>query len=321
MAGFASWAVEGVAIHRRFASLRTQAAFLAALLLLSALAGCGRGRYPAYSPHENLLSVAAEFELLASKDPYRDEAPDELTGRNIARATLVRLANYASLHPGRFAPEVLVLRARAYELLQDYESARRSYLEAAEFDSPLGEDCVRRAALLDELLALGRLAAEASTIEDQPEALTRQATALRRFAERQAEKEPLYSSLALVEAEQAEVSRAELLAANRWLLPDGEQQAIEAFEALVRDHQTSHRSLEHALRLARLYREFAEEEARLHPPRTLSFRAERFATLVDQCTEILYRVSQADGHAERLVAQHELDAVLALREMVMERAD
>jgi len=84
---------------------------LAALLPLCI--SCAGSKIEPYSPHENLLSIAAEFELLDSKDPYRDPPAKELTGQNIARVTLVRLANYEALHPDRFTPEIEFLRARA----------------------------------------------------------------------------------------------------------------------------------------------------------------------------------------------------------------
>ncbi|MDK2970487.1 MAG: hypothetical protein PWP23_242 [Candidatus Sumerlaeota bacterium] len=297
---------------------RIGALAVAACVLLAACGG-NKARLAAYSPHENLLSIAAEFELLDARDPYAHYPAEELTGHNIARATLVRLANYSALHPGRFAPEVLVLKARAYERLGDYEGARRAYREAATYDSPLKEDALRRAALDERLLAIRQLDAGSKTLEDSLRSLQRQAEAFRKLATEIEDAE--YQALARVEAESAEVQRAEMLAANRWVLPDGEAQALEALRTIVANHSESRRGLEHALRLARFQRELAEEEARLNPPETLEFRADRAFALLDDSLEILYRVSQADGRPERLVAARELDAVLALKEMLRSRAD
>ncbi len=283
------------------------------------VSGCARHRADPYSPHENLLSIAAEFQLLTSRDPYRDEPAEELTGQNIARATLVRLANYESLHPGQFEPEIAALKGRAYEWLGDFESARRAYLVAAEPETPLREDCLRRVALDEQLLDIRSQGEAPDSIEQYIVYLAGQIRAFNQWA---AEiDDPYYASLALAESEQAEVNRAELLASNRWLLPDGETQAIDSLRALVANHTQSARSLEHALRLGRLYRELAEQEIRLHPPTRLDFDKERALGYLDQSLDVLYRVSQADGRPERLVAAQELDTVLVLREMVVDRSD
>ncbi|MBX3729563.1 MAG: hypothetical protein KF858_10300 [Candidatus Sumerlaeia bacterium] len=293
---------------------------LVPLLIGLLLGACARTRSgpDAYSPHENLLSIAAEFELLASRDPYAQHPAVELTGQNIARATLVRLANYGTLHPGRFAPEVLTLKGRAYERLGDYEGARRAYIEAAEFDTPLREDCLRRAALDERLLAVRESAGRMATIEEMLRTLQRQAAEFNRLAQEWSD--PEYRAYARVEAESTEVRRAELLVAGRWLLADGETQALEALRDLVAAHSGSRRGLEHALRLARYCRELAEEEMRLHPPETLDFNADRARRLLDESLDILQRVSQADGRPERLLAARELDAVLALRDLLERRA-
>jgi hypothetical protein len=318
-------------LGRRFLTLRDRAgkvgrpgraaAALAAVAALGVLAGaCSRTTHPPYSPHENILSIAAEYQLLAAQDPYAKPNAEDLTGQDIARATLVRLANYESLHPGRFTPEVQVLKARAFERLHDYESARAAYREAAEYDTELRGDCTRRIGVLDELLRLTRIARQdAQSLEGTLGLLREQAAEFRRFAG--AQEDAFYASLARVEAEQAETTRAELVAANRWLLPDGETQALDGFNTLVADHTGSKRALEHALRLARFHRELAEEEVRLHPPGTLDFDRTRFLRHVDAALDLVYRVSQADGRPERLVASHELDTLLALREMVLARAD
>ena len=289
------------------------------LLLLLGVAGCGgRSATPAYSPHENLLSIAAEFELLASRDPYREPVSRDLTGQAIHRATLLRLGAYEELHPGRLAPEVLVYKARALELLGDYMSARRHYEDAAEYDTELRGYANSRVQKLDRLLvalapppATNDLMEVLLHLEDQGRELRELAATF---------DEPLYRSLAMREAEEAEVRRAEMMAVNRFLLPDGERQAQLAFEELVANHRRSARAMEHALRLARYHRELAEEEVRLNPPERLGFSADRFRRHYEAASDLLYRISQADGRPERLVARHELDAVLALGEEVARRA-
>lgn len=291
------------------------------LLLFASLAllvaGCARDPvYVSYSPHETVLSVAAEFELIASLDPYGDRMGRDLSGQSIARSTLVRLANYESVHPGRFRPEILLYKGRALELLGDYESAARNFREAADFDTQLSDEALRRAEILDAFRIMLTEPTRGS-LDEILEDLGAQAAELREFAG--ALDDPWYRAIALREWEATDVRRAELIAANRFLVANGDAQAIDAFQALLSDHRESARALEHALRLARFHRSLAEEEARLNPPETAWFSQERFKDHYDQATDLFYRISQADGEPERLIARHELDALLRFGETVGER--
>lgn len=287
------------------------------ILLLSVIfvGGCGK-RKPTYSPHENLLSITAEFQLLASRDPYADPAGRDLTGTSIARATLTRAANYEALHPGRFTPEVLVLKARALELLGDYPTARRNYEEAAAFETELREDCRERIRQLDLLVLASGLATPTGDIRGDAAKLADQAAEFRMIAGT-TERQP-YRGLALREAEEAEVRRAELLVAARLLLPNGELEAISALEQLVANHRTSARAFGHVMRLARYHRQLAEQIVRLNPPDRPGFPFDRFRNHFDAASDLLYRVAQADGAPERRVARHELDALLAWGATVQE---
>lgn len=298
---------------------RTIALLLAAAIALPA-AGCrGLQRLPEFSPHETLLSIAAEFELLAVEDPYREAPRQVLTGQNAARATLVRLANYESLHPDRFPPETAMLRAKAYEHLRDFPSAVLAYEEAASYDSPLRAECLRRVGILRRFLEIEEALADAESLDEVLETLAEQAARYRSLAQ---DLGPgIHRALALAEAEQAEVVRAELAAANRWVLEDGEARAEALLAALFRDHADSHRALAHALRLADYHFEVGREHSRLNPPYTLEFDRGLFVARMDAALDLYYRVSQADGRPERLEAQHRLDAALAFRDAVLARAE
>lgn len=291
----------------------------AAALAIAALAACGgKTKYPPYSPHENLLSIAAEFQLLSAVDPYRERLGKDLTGQSIARATLVRLANYEAMHPRRLTPEVLALKGRALELAGEYESARRNYIEAAEFDTELREDCRTRAEALAKLIVAAAPAPVTGDLGELVQFWGRQSGELRALAD--ATKLPLYSAFARLQAEEAEVRRAELMAANRNFLVDGEAQALQAIEAVLNTNRDSARAMEHALRLAHFHRDLAEEEVRLNPPERAGFSADRFKRHYDAALDLFYRIAQADGSPERLVARHELDAWLAFGEQVAERS-
>ncbi|MCC6548098.1 hypothetical protein IT570_13105 [Candidatus Sumerlaeota bacterium] len=293
--------------------------FLCLLAAIVALTGCTpRQKFEAYSPHENILSIAAEFGLLSSLDPYRDDVGRDLTGQSIARSTLVRLANYEALHPGRLTPEVLAYKGRALELLGEFESAQRNYREAAEYETELKEDCQRRIDALGRLIVAGGIPPANANLEDTINFLGSQAGEYRQLS--RSFTDGLYQSLALREAESAELRRSELMIANRHLLIDGEQQAQKALEDLIAGNKESSRSLEHALRLAHYHRELAEEEVRLHQPELGGFSLERFKAHYDAAVDLLYRISQADGRRERLVARHELDALLEYGGQIEARA-
>ena len=290
----------------------------ALLLLAPFVTSCGGGGdFSPGSPHESLLSIAAEFEMFAASDPYRDPTPEDLLDQHLADATLVRLANYADLHPGRFAPEVLVLTARASERLGDYETARRSYLEAASYDTEMAEMARQRAQANARRVAI-LSSGLGNTLEDQVAAYGEIAQSFYELAN--LEENELDQSLALMEAENAEIARANLLANNYQFFPDGERQAREALSALQNDHRESRRVLEHALAEARFLRRLIENELRLRPAEGLNFDSNRVLALFEDCLDILYRVSQADGRPEKRIAALELDTMLALRDEVIDRA-
>lgn len=289
--------------------------------------GCGGPEYPPYSPPENLLSIAAEFSLLDANDPYRDRPAQTLTGQSIARATLSRLENYRELHPGRFDPEVAAFEARARERLGDFQGALDAWREvvaALATDSTtdgqrLLAEARRREAMLNQLHALVKPLGGQLSLNSMLNGLQAQTTALNNLAEQYAD--PYYAALARAAAERAEVARAELIVASRYSLPGGEQLALEALERLTVNHAESHRALEHSLRLAQFHRALAEEETRLHPPDQLSFDRVRFARHIGAARDLLYRITQADGQRERLIARHELDAVIVLEEITAERSN
>lgn len=271
--------------------------------------GCSRRNPPtADSPHETLLSIVAEFQLAANRDPYRQPQGLDALGQPIARSTLVRLSNYELLHPGRFTPELLMVRGRTLEWLGDLTNAETAYLEAAEFETELRAEATRRAEALRRILA----AASVERLPEDPESLVDELDAMARRQIELSEQldAPFYRALARREAESTEIRRAEFMTSVRRLLPDGDAQAQAAHEAIVARHRESSRSIEHALRLARFHRTMAEDEARQNPPAGLAFDRTRFQRHYRAALDLMYRVSQADGRPERLLALHELDALL-----------
>lgn len=277
--------------------------------------GCGTKRVDPYAPHETLLSVATEFQLLASGDPYREAPRADVSGQNIARATIVRLANYKALNPGRFELEVEMLKARSYEWLGDHALAEKLYGDVAMLESPYKENALARAEFHRRLQALLPQSSAMTTVDSFLAELKRSENSLLDFAQEQ--QEPLLQSFALRAAEDVAVRHAELLASNRLLLENGEQLAIDALKQMIKTYGESARSMNHALRLARLYRELAEEELRLNPPSGYRFNRNLCLAYLNESLDLIYRISQADGTEEKLIAQRELDTLLLIKEFAI----
>lgn len=294
---------------------------LGAALLLS---GCARQtRIPETTPQENLLSIATEFQLLAAFDPYRNPPGRDLTGQNIARATLVRLANYRSFNPNSYTGEIAMLEGRALELLGSYGQARERYGSVAaaadDLTAPLPAEAIRRMAALDRLFATQAPAPASDSLGALEDLLLTERRALSELAE--TETDPFYAALALREQEQRGVALAELLAQTRALLDDGDQRAIAALEDLLDIHMESHRFEQHQLRLARFHGQLAAEEARLRPPESAQFDASRYERHFRAASDVYYELTQADGTPEKLLAEQELAALLAFGEYVARRAN
>lgn len=286
--------------------------------MLMTLCACGKNPYSPYSPHETLLSIAADYQLARATDLYRRQAPLDLTGQNVSRATLVRLANYEDLHPEKFTPEIEWMRGQALADLGDYSSARRRFLRCADFDTPLRPGAREAAELA------GRFAAILSPRTEPDSAEAFLADSARQIAEwivlAETCRATRWEQLARIEREAAEVARAEFLDANQMLLANGEARAREAFEALVRDHAESRRGLGHALRLAEFHLECARRLERMYDPERGAFEWMPFAEHVERALDLLYRISQADGHPEKILAQHRLDETLAYYDLIRQRA-
>jgi len=279
------------------------------------MSGCSSKELDPYAPHETLLSITAEYQLLTHGDPYRDQPIRDTTDQHIARSTLVRLSNYESLQPDRFPLEVLVLKARAYEWLGDHRLAAELYRDAASTESELREDCIRRERLNRQIADLQSINTEDLMIEDLVNEVQRKSNLLKQFVENT--EDELFKSFGMRAAENLDVTRAEILATNRLILEEGEQGAITALQQVAQTHNESSRRFEHVLRLAQFYRTLAEEEIRLHPPTSFDFNPQRALLYMDQSLDLLYRVSQADGYPEKIIAQKELDTVLSLKELTI----
>src|SRR5262245_18248310 len=78
---------------------------------------------PQYVTEEDLLKIVTEFQRVAGKDSYRFPVPKDVTGANVDKATLTRLQDYETKHPGAYPELIAFTRGRAYEGLREYDKA------------------------------------------------------------------------------------------------------------------------------------------------------------------------------------------------------
>jgi hypothetical protein len=289
----------------------------AAGLALLAL-GCGGAREPdpRYRPTESVLEVVAVLHRHVSDDTYRFPPAQDYTGRNVYRASLLRLENLERAYAPALASGVLddviaFAKGRALERLRAFELAATSYRRAAEREGELREQALRSAALCDALAEAERLgeAGADAALEARLAALDARAARLAALLERVGGSH--YQAVLREEMEHAQLAKVQLLVAARPLQPDGDLRALAALQQLVVDQRESKNANAHLLALADLYAELAREYVAAHPPASLGFDPPRFEELVDAAARLYESVANQDGAPEKLEAGQRLEAFLA----------
>jgi hypothetical protein len=295
---------------------RARAALLALAFELAA-AGCGKpGPDPRYRPTENVLEAVAVLHRHVGDDTYRFPPAQDYTGRNVYRATLIRLENleqaYApALESGVLEDVIAFSKGRALERLRAFDLAATSYRRAAARPGELREEAERSAALCEAL-------AEAVRRGENPPGADL-AARLAALDARTAQLEPLlvqagethYRAVVQEELEHAQVARAQLLVAARPLAPEGDLRALAALQQLVVEHRDSKLANAHLMSLADLYATLAHEYVGVHPPAALDFDPPRFEELVDAAARLYGSVANQDGAPEKLEAGQKLEAFIA----------
>jgi hypothetical protein len=312
--------------------VRLQQTFAAALLLGTGLGGCAffsRQPDPRYRPPENLLEVVAVLRQHVPDDTYRFEPARDFTGRNIYRASLLRLENiehaYAdALQAGHMDDVIAFAKGRALERLRAFDLAAANYRRAAEHEGELAQEARRSASICDSLDEAARIGFDADRPDDapgeSPAAIPRdpegvvqasqQRTAL--LEALQAETTGThYEAVIREEIERAEMARARYFVATRRATPDGDVRALAELQQLVVHNQESKLRSRHMLELADLYATLAEEYVVKHPPEGLLFDPASFQELVDSAARLYEAVGKQDGTPEKLEASRRLEAFLA----------
>lgn len=291
--------------------------FFLPLVFLSA--GCSLfSKKPASHPYENLLTIMADCQRALGADIYRFAYPVDATGQNIYKSSLVRLANYEKLYPGKFTEPLTFMRARLYERLGDYAQARHYYGIVAAMKGELAELAEGRLPIADNFEAITGHVIRARTAEEYQRESELKMASLRTLIEKCAglDAEPL----ARVELEKAEVDHAVFLQDNRHLLQDGTRLAVEKWKGIIGSHSESKNLPSHRIHLADFYYSLAKEYVTWVPPERIGFEWKVFENFAVQARDIYYEVSQMDGYPEKREGRAKLEAILAFIETTRKRS-
>lgn len=301
------------------------------VLCASSLVGCIGSSLQAdaqYRAPENLLEVVSVLRRHIPDDTYRFDPARDFTGRNVYRASLLRLENIERVHAdalraGHMDPVLAFSKARALERLRAFDLAAENYRKVAQYEnSPLRQEALEGAAVCDaldealqfEFFRSAPFSNEASTpfpkTSEQAEGI---------FAKRSALLEALLSANSSThyrfviqeEVEHMDMSRALYYASLRHADPDGNPRALAEYQQLAMKHHNSKNSRRHLIALADLYAEIAREYVDRNAPESLQFDPVSFRELIDAATQIYQNVSSQDGSPEKIEAARKLEELLA----------
>jgi len=303
----------------------------AVLAVVLVALGCAAKPHPVapqYQPVASVLEVVATLRRHLPDDTYRFQPGLDFSGRNIYRASLIRLESIESVHAdslraGNLDDVIAYSKARALERLRAYDLAAESHRRAAEHDGPLRDEA-RKAASLDDGLA------EAIQIGYDPDRPLRPGarptpapsdpnSAIADYDRRQGLLDALgdeangtfLESVVKEEVERTDVTRAHYFVARRNLGPDGNVRALAELQRVMTRHRDSKNANRHMLALADLYAAMAEEYVEERPPESLFFDPPAFQELVDSASQLYEAVANQDGTPEKLEAARRLEAFLA----------
>jgi hypothetical protein len=303
---------------------------IGALLLAAGAAGCApvfskkKKREATYAPTESVIEVVAVLRRHVPDDTYRFPPAADFTGRNVYRASLLRLENLELIHAealraGHMDAVIAFSKGRALERLRAYDLAAEHFA-AAERSPVLREDAERadrvNSAIAeavkiglqphDPLSPTSALPSDLEQVVAELDQRTGQLTALLE----QATDAP-YPAILREEIERADVTRASYFVATRRTRPGGNVRAVGELQRVISRHAPSKYRPRHVIRLADLYAELAREYVEAAPPESLIFDPASFRELVEAATQLYEGVASLDGTPEKLEAARRLEAFLA----------
>lgn len=304
-------------------------AILSLLLGSAVLSGCRStpDPDPRYRPAESLLEVVAVLRRHVNDDTYHFQPARDFTGRNIYRASLLRLENLEEVHAqalrsGYMDDVIAFARGRALERLRAFDLAAASYRIVAGIEGPLQHDAREAQAICEALAEAAAIDPDRAPIPEEGDPLpppAERGSVLALFDRRVALLEALlpeaegthYQFVIREEIERADMGRARFLRDTRRLYVDGDVRALASLQQLATTHRESKNANRHLLALADLYAELAVDYVESHPPEGLRFDPPRFEELVEAAARLYEAITNQDGAPEKLEAARRLEAFLA----------
>lgn len=309
--------------------------------ILASTSGCttfsARQKEAVYSPTEGVLEAVAVLRRHVPDDTYRFPPARDFTGRNVYRASLLRLeslerAEAAALKSGHMDAVIAFTKARALERLRAFDLAAQHYRESARLSKELEASGLASASVCDRLeeaagigidlldpVSEGGVAAREIDPEKVRGALDRRIDRLSSLLDEIVEEGDAggidrshYRAVVQEEIERADVVRARYFVEIRHVVPDGSVLALQELQRVATRHGASKNRLRHLLRLADFYADLAREYLDAVPPESLVFDPARFRELTDAAIQLYELVGSHDGRPEKLEATRNLEAFLAL---------
>lgn len=270
---------------------------------------------PRYQPAENLLQILVDFQKHLRDDSYRFEAAKDITGKNIFKATLIRLENYQKTYPDSMLPVIYFSKAKALEKLPDYAGAIKNYQLLLKNESRLTAEAKKNLTICQEFEHTKTLYHSNDNTKIIEEKLIECNQQIRLWKELIIKYQgTTYEYLAREEGEKAEVAKINLLMAKRVEEPI----IIQTFQEIIQNHQKSKNIDQHWLALADFYFSRAREYATIYNPEGLEFDPNIFNQYIGAAVEIFSRVAnERYGKLERLEAQASLEAIRAFVSRVL----
>lgn len=282
-----------------------------------------------YRPPESILEVVAVLQRHVPDDTYRFFPARDFSGRNIYRASLLRLENIEVAHAealraGHFDEVLFFAKGRSFERLGAFALAAESYRTAAQLQGELASDAVRSAKICEQFQNITEqtlFEPSASHLDNANDApplpssefiLAAHKIKLSDLQKLRAGVEGThYEAMLEEEIERADEERLRYFVATRQLFLDGDLRAVAEFQRLISRHRDSKYANRHILDLANLYTDMAKEYTSDNPPAGLHFDPISFEELVDGATQIYKHIARLDGTPEKLEAARRLEAFLA----------
>ena len=292
------------------------------------LSGCAslqdKQQEATYAPTESVIEVIAVLRRHVPDDTYRFPPGRDYSGRNVYRASLLRIENLEKLHAGalraghlddvlHFAKARALERLRAYDLAAEHfnkarsnETLREDALRGARINAAIAE-AVRTGLRLSDPMAGGTALPldEITVVAGLDQRISILTTLLRK------DLPPPYPAILREEVERADLTRTRYFTDMRRVLPDGNLRAVGEWQRMVARHGPSKLQRRHMIESANLYTDLAREYVLAKPPATLDFDPPLFRELVDGATHLYEAVAHQDGTPEKLEAARRLEAFLA----------